>query len=737
MGILVYYIICTVVSCVLLYTILSIIKQHNVLHILFFVFICIANFGYTFLALSTTVEEALLANKITYIGAFLPFLIIMSNAQFCRVKLPKPFIAFLVVMNAVQFFFINTIGLNGLYYKEYSLGNYNGISYLIKEYGPGHSYYIFMLIFETVFSFIVVLYSLKKKKNTTYYTIIFLGMGVLFTVVIFFVERLIKLEIELMPLSYITMSTIYLYISYRTQVYDISTGIISMYEQKKDYVCVSIDSSFKLMDYNDNSPELFPELYEIHLDTNNYPEDGDFNRTIISWIKDLAAKGIKEDERIIHIGDGIYRSSVKARFGPHGLSRGYVVEMIDDTEFQTNLKIMEKTLDDLDAAKETAIQANRAKSDFLANMSHEIRTPINAIIGMDEMILRESKEDNITEYAGYINEASNSLLSLVNDILDISKIEAGKLEIVEANYSLGRIIRSVYQMMLTKIGSKELDFMVSVDPHLPDKLCGDENRIRQILINLISNAVKYTEKGSVSFNVGGFMIGDDRVELRFEITDTGIGIRKEDMDKIFANFERVDSKRNRNVEGTGLGLAITKELVYKMEGSISVDSVYGEGSTFTVRLGQKVTAAGEIGDWHKSELVRNDNKELTVIHAPDMRILVVDDMPINLIVIEKLLSNSELTVDTAKSAKEAISLITENNYNVVLMDHFMPEMDGTEALTKIRSMGGRFADLPIIALTANAVAGSGQEYLSLGFADYLSKPIDYNKLIETLSKYIP
>ncbi len=737
MGIITYYIICTVLSCVLLYAILSIIKQHNVLHILFFVFICIANFGYTFLAISKTVEEALLANKITYIGAFLPFLIILSNAQFCRVKLPLPVVGFFAILNAIQLFFINTIGFNGLYYKDVLLGKYNGVSYLLKDYGPGHSFYIFLLIFETFFSLAVVLYSLKTQKSTTYFNIIFLSLGVLCTVAVFFAERLIRLEIELMPISYIFTAVIYLYISYRTQVYEISTGIISMYEKKKNYVCVSVDAGLRLMDYNKNSVELFPELAYIHLDTDKYPEEGDFNKIVLAWIREMADKERREEERILPVGDRVYRSTVKQRFNVFGASRGYVIEMIDDTDFQTNLKVMEQTLMDLDNARESAIQANHAKSDFLANMSHEIRTPINAIIGMDEMILRESKDDNIREYAGYINEAGNSLLSLVNDILDISKIEAGKLELIESDYSLGRIIRSVYQMMYTKIGSKEIELIINVDPHLPDKLCGDENRIKQILINLISNAVKYTAKGSVNFSVGGFMIGDDRVELRFEVRDTGMGIKKEDMERIFANFERVDTKKNRNVEGTGLGLAITRELVGKMKGKITVESEYGVGSTFTVILGQKVVDQKEIGEWQRSEMVTMNDKEQLVIHAPDMKVLVVDDMPLNLVVIEKLLSNSELTVNKAKSADEALELIKTNDYDVVLMDHFMPGTDGVEALGQIRAMGGKYSDLPVVALTANAVAGSREEYINMGFQDYLSKPVDYKQLMELLLRYCP
>ncbi len=737
MGIIIYYFICTVISCLLLYSILAYISQHDVLHILFFIFICIANFGYTFLAVSDDLNEALLANKISYIGAFLPFIMILSNSHFCKVKLLPAMIGVLGVLNAIQLFFINTISVNDLYYKEVSLGNYRGVSYLIKTYGPGHGFYMFLLVLETLISLGIIIYALKWKKNSTYKTIIFLGIGLASTVLLFVIERAVKLEIDLVPLAYIINAMIYLYVSYRKQVYEISSGIISVYEEKKDYICISLDDNFKLMDYNENSALLFPEIMDVRLDTADYPKEKDFYRIVILWIKDMASKGMEEDEKIIPINDHIYRANVKRRYSPRGKSTGYVIEFIDDTEFQNNLKIMERTMDDLNRARESAINASHAKSDFMANMSHEIRTPINAIIGMDEMILKESKEKNILEYAGYIGEAGNQLMSLVNDILDFEKIEAGKMDLSEAEYSLGRIVRSVYQMMHPKAEHKGISFNVNVDPTLPDRLFGDENRIRQILINLISNGVKYTQKGSVALVVSGFVEGRDKVELHFEIRDTGIGIKEEDMERIFDSFERVDSTRNRSVEGTGLGLPITRELVKKMNGELDAVSVYGKGSTFTVVIPQKMMDRKEIGSWQRSEIVKEDGKERITINCPDMKILAVDDMPLNLVVIEKFLSMSEVQLDTATNARDALDFIDEKDYDVVLMDHFMPEMDGVEALQQIRAKGGKYEKLPVIAVTANAIAGSEEEYLSMGFQDYISKPVDYNKLIDILLRYCP
>ncbi len=737
MAILTYYIICTILSCILLYAILAVIKQKNALHIIFFIFICIANFGYTFLALSKSVDEALLANKISYIGSFLPMLIILSNAEFCRIKLPKSFKGFLLILNIIQFYLVNTIGYTTIYYKTASLEKYKGISYLVKEYGPGHNYYVFMLIFETVLAALIVLYALLKNRNTPYFTIIYLTLGVFATILVFFIERLIELKIELIPFSYIIVAIMYLSISYRSQLFEISTGIISIYEEKKDYVCISFNKDLHLMDYNSNSPEIFPELYDIHLDTNKYPKDSTFYKTIVMWLEKMSGLDVNEEEQIIPHADKIYRATARKRLTGRGHVLGYVVEMIDDTELQRNLRLMVETNENLKKAELSAVTANQAKSEFLANMSHEIRTPINAIVGMNEMILRESKDENITEYAGYISEASSSLLTLINDILDFSKIEAGKLEIISSKYSLGRMLRSTYQMMEVKAEEKKLDLIVNIDPLLPDDLFGDENRVKQILVNLLSNAIKYTREGSVLFTVLGSMKDDKTISLSFAVKDTGIGIKKEDLSRLFDSFERVDSLKNRNVEGTGLGLAITKSLIDKMNGSLKVDSEYGKGSTFTVTLDQTVIDDKKVGEWKDADLDTNKGQNIRVIDAPSMRILAVDDNPLNLVVIKKLLSNSNIKVDAAKSGKMALKFLEKKDYNVILMDHFMPEMDGIEALAKIRELGGKYLDIPVVALTANAISGSKEFYIGQGFQDYLSKPVAYDDLLDVLIKYQP
>ena len=387
-------------------------------------------------------------------------------------------------------------------------------------------------------------------------------------------------------------------------------------------------------------------------------------------------------------------------------------------------------------ARLEADEANKAKSIFLANMSHEIRTPINAVLGMNEMILRDSDDEKIIDYASNAHAAGRNLLALINDILDFSKIEAGKLEMVEDNYSLHDLIREIYLMLSPKAAVKDLDFTISMTDDIPTTLLGDRKRVMQILLNIINNAVKYTNQGSINVNVSHAIKEDGKALITVAVKDTGIGISKENQAKLFNAFQRVDLNKNKNIEGTGLGLALAKQLAEMMDGDISIDSQEGKGSTFTVSILQAVTdsTAGGSFDVKATKAVEKTNESFT---APDARVLVVDDIEMNIVVVQALLERNRLQVYTATGGNEAIDLCNETKFDLILMDHMMPSPDGIETLKIIKEGKGLNWDTPQIVLTANAISGVDNEYKQAGFIDYISKPVSGDELEAIVKKYLP
>lgn len=392
----------------------------------------------------------------------------------------------------------------------------------------------------------------------------------------------------------------------------------------------------------------------------------------------------------------------------------------------------------VEAAREDAVMANNAKGRFLAQMSHEIRTPINAILGMDEMILRESTEANVVEYAEDINAAGQLLLSIVNEILDLSKIESGKMEIIAAEYNLSSLTEDLITMMTAKAQSKNLSFKVNVDASLPVMLCGDDVRVRQILTNLLSNAIKYTKEGEVQLDVSGDVDGQVAF-LRFSVKDTGIGIKKENLEHLFDEYKRIEEGSNRYVEGTGLGLNITMRLIELMGSQLQVRSEYGKGSEFFFELRQEMMDSITIAEYQKkNDKAQSSERWKGAFIAPKARFLVVDDNMMNRKVFIKLLKHTQIQIDEAENGFECIDKMKENYYDIVFLDHMMPELDGVETLQHLREMRDYPSEhTPVVALTANAIVGAKKQYINEGFDDFLSKPIIYKDAEELIFKFLP
>ena len=389
-------------------------------------------------------------------------------------------------------------------------------------------------------------------------------------------------------------------------------------------------------------------------------------------------------------------------------------------------------------AIQTAQSANNAKSSFLAHMSHEIRTPINAVLGMDEMIIRESTDKDITSYALNIRSAGNSLLTIINDILDFSKIESDKMEIIPSGYDLSILLKDCYNLVFMRAADKELKFSFEIDPNTPKNLVGDEFRIRQVITNLLTNAVKYTPKGSVTLCLSFDKSEDNRIMLIVSVRDTGIGISDEDKSKLFDSFRRINSSQTRSIEGSGLGLAITKRLVDLMEGTILVESEYGKGSVFTVRIPQTTEGKAVIGQFSPQNSKDPDKKYRERFHAPNAKILVVDDVKMNVEVMRGLIKKTLIRSDAAYSGEECLALAAKERYDIIFMDHLMPEMDGVETLRRLKEIkDSPNKTTPVIALTANAIVGAKESYISMGFSDYLSKPVKGSDLEDMLLKFLP
>ncbi|MCM1046030.1 MAG: response regulator [Candidatus Gastranaerophilales bacterium] len=424
-----------------------------------------------------------------------------------------------------------------------------------------------------------------------------------------------------------------------------------------------------------------------------------------------------------------------------------VVVVIDDVTELNELRDAHKALDKIrklnieyEKAKDEAVRANEAKSLFLSNMSHEIRTPINAVLGMNEMILRECADEQLLSYAANIRSSGKTLLFLINDILDMSKIESGKMEIVRVDYVFADLLIDLWNVIFLRAQEKGLTLSFSLDETMPKTLYGDDVRIKQIVTNLLTNAVKYTPQGGIEVYATYKKTGEEQINLILSVKDTGMGIKKEDMGKLFESFQRLDEEKNRNIEGTGLGMNITMSLLRLMDGDMKVESEYGKGSTFTVTIPQKIVCGDPTGSFAeiRDRQEQSALKKQQTFEAPEASVLVVDDNDMNRKVFQSLLKRTKMKITAADSGRQCLELVKKEPFHIIFMDHMMPEMDGIETLHEIRKLSDfPNEDTPVIVLTANALSGAREAYLQEGFVDFLTKPIDGDLLEQTVARYLP
>ena len=683
----------------------------------------IQNAGYYLELTSSNIGEVMIAIRLEYVGtSFVVTMTMIFAFNYCRVKLVPWVRNALLGLDVLVLASVWCYEYVPIYYSSVDFVQDGIIPHVVLGKGPLYIVFMVTLYVEfiacVVISFMSALHTEDPIMRRNF--------------------KLLALSTSL-PLIFYMCGVVNLVDGYDTAPIGGAIGILTfafaiifrrvfdVVETAHENILMEMDDAVIILDYkrgfqeaNKAAVALFPELARTP-----------FGQLIPS--KQFNSIFDKKSEDGIEIGGRFYEVHINELFAKESINQnfiGYSIVLFDTTERREQVKRLTEL-------KEAADSANKAKSAFLANVSHEIRTPINVVLGMSEVILRDFDDPTLLGYAQNISKASHSLLELINDILDFSKIESGKVTLSNGEYRADEFFHDLVNVYEHKGDEKNLSFVTGISPDIPRVLYGDIMRIKQIAVNLLSNAFKYTREGKVTLRATFEWRGEKEGNLIMSVEDTGIGIRKEELGRVFDLFVRLDERLNRSIEGTGLGLNITKELVDKMGGEIKVYSEYGKGTTFTVIIPQYVRSSRDetIQDFMSTSEV----KQRTGIGytAPDANILVIDDSRTNLIVAKALLRDTKATVTCATSGQECLELVKENYYDVIFLDYRMPEMDGVETLHKMQVMTHKCEKSKVIMLTANAASDAKDYYLREGFTDFMSKPISESAITSMLKKYLP
>lgn len=672
--------------------------------------------GYLFELQATSKEMAMQAVKFNYIGK--PFIAMASLwliLDCCKVKVSMRVKTIMGVLHTAISVLVLTSEQHKLFYTSVDFVDDIYFPHLVMGHSIIYNLYWVVMFVYLIIMLVVGIRSLRGATDDQEKTKIHIMLGIPITSLICIIAYIsgVTRGYDCTVISYLIGSVLVIVLMIRFNLLDTVALAKEHAIDDLSQGMIVLDEKYELVYMNQQVMKFFPEIA-----TENY-------KATLDKIEEYA-----KDKKRMFRGEEVYEIQDKD-ITEDDIYYGKMFVVTDITENHQYT---------IELEKQTAIakEANKAKSDFLAKMSHEIRTPINAVLGMDEMILRESREDDVRKYARDIKSAANTLLELINDILDSSKIESGKLEIIPAEYHMDKMLKDISNMIKIKTEDKELYFHVEADETIPNKLFGDDVRIRQILINILNNAIKYTERGGVILRVSHTRKGDLAC-VRYEVEDTGIGIKKEDLPKLYEAFERIEEARNRNIEGTGLGMSIVVEMLHLMGSKLEVESRYGIGSTFAFEINQKVIGNETIGVLSLGE---DEQDEYAVYNAlfkaPDAKVLVVDDNDINRKVFRSLLKRTLVQIKDVDSGRKCLEWVQKEHYDMIFMDALMPQMDGIETLQNMKQLtNSKCKDVPVIILTADAVTGARERYLKKGFQDFLSKPVTGEDLENMVLKYLP